>query len=216
MEHNFYKNTFWHTKRHFRTRSDETASALFIFIGAADNIRRNIVDEVNHHGIIDTLSWVSQSVADWTVPDVRHPKPVDVALNYYGQLTPNHVVGNKNYGHSSNHVKTSYGNRKRQTKYKSRNSIKNKLTRSQRPPLTAKRKPIISNKRRKNLLHRSLSMPGELPFMYICNLKTVCWNYFIKFIYCEKAKKTVEKTFFERQIELWDFFQFFKDSSLLL
>ena len=76
---------------------------IFIFIGAADNIRRNIVDEVNHHGIIDTLSWVSQSVADWTVPDVRHPKPVDVALNDYGQRTHNHVVGNKNYGHSSKH-----------------------------------------------------------------------------------------------------------------
>ena len=131
---------------------------IFIFIGAADNIRRNIVDEVNHHGIIDTLSWVSQSVADWTVPDVRHPKPVDVALNYYGQLTPNHVVGNKNYGHSSNHVKTSYGNRKRQTKYKSRNSIKNKLTRSRRPPLTAKRKPM-PNKRRKNPSSYSFDSP---------------------------------------------------------
>ena len=141
---------------------------MFIFIGAADNIRRNIVDEVNHHGIIDTLSWVSQSVADWTVPDVRHPKPVDVALNYYGQLTPNHVVGNKNYGHSSNHVKKSYGNRKRQTKYKSRNSIKNKLTRSQRPPLTAKRKPIISNKRRKN--------PSSYSFDHVLYKKTINQN----------------------------------------
>ena len=141
---------------------------IFIFIGAADNIRRNIVDEVNHHGIIDTLSWVSQSVADWTVPDVRHPKPVDVALNYYGQLTPNHVVGNKNYGHSSNHVKKSYGNRKRQTKYKSRDSIKNKLTRSQRPPLTAKRKPIISNKRRKN--------PSSYSFDHVLYKKTINQN----------------------------------------
>ena len=107
------------------------------------------MDEVNHHGIIDTLSWVSQSIADWTVPQVRHPKPVDIALNYYGHDASKHV-GNINYGHSSKRVTNPYVDRNVRTRHKS-SSIKNKSTRSRRPPVTAKRKPWKQHKRKKNI-----------------------------------------------------------------
>ena len=134
-----------------------------IFSGAANNIRRNIADEVNHHGIIDTLSWVSQSIADWTVPQVRHPKPVDIALNYYGHKKPHHV-GNINYGHSSKH---SIRTRKKNNNKK---SIRTKPRRSRRPPPTTKRRPWKQHKRRKNNLLPSNS------YQNLFNKKTIDKN----------------------------------------
>ena len=121
--------------------------SVFARKGLASNIRRNLADEVNRHGIIDTLSWVSQSIADWTVPKVHHPKPVDIALNYYAHSKPPHHIENIKYGHSSKLELNSLFNKHVRTKIGS-DSVKSKLTRSRRPPLTAKRK-TMPNKRKK-------------------------------------------------------------------
>ena len=98
---------------------------------------------------------------------MRHPKPVDIALNYYGHQRPKHV-GSINYGHSSKHTINSFVDRNIQKKrQKSHHSIKNKLTRSRRPPLTAKRKPM-PNKRRKN--------PSSYSFDSLLHKKTTNQN----------------------------------------
>ena len=78
------------------------------------------------------------------MPKVRHPKPVDIALNYYG---PNHV-GKINHGHSSKPILNSLFSKHVRTR-NINNSVKNKITRSRRPPLTAKRKSML-NKRKNN------------------------------------------------------------------
>ena len=79
------------------------------------------------------------------MPQVRHPKPVDIALNYYGHKKPNHV-GNLNYGHSSKHkLKT-------RKKSSSKNAIRSKPTRSRRPALTTKRRPWKQHKRKKDYI----------------------------------------------------------------
>ena len=129
--------------------------------GAANNIRRNIADEVNQHGIIDTLSWVSQSIADWTVPQVRHPKPVDIALNYYGHKRPKHV-GNVNYGHSSKH------NLRTRKKSNSNKYSRTKPTRSRRPNLTTKRRPWKQHKRKKDYV-----LPPGYSYQNLFNKKTI-------------------------------------------
>lgn len=60
------------------------AGSLNLGRSVARNVRRNFVEEVGHNGVWDTVSWVWQSIVNWKVPTVKHPQPVDVALNYYG------------------------------------------------------------------------------------------------------------------------------------
>jgi len=40
-------------------------------------------DEFQHNGILGTLGWVWDSITHWKAPKVKHPKPLDVALNNY-------------------------------------------------------------------------------------------------------------------------------------
>ena len=62
------------------------------YFSAIRTLRRNLSDEVRRNGFPGTLSWVSQSLADWSVGgprgrgNVKHPRPIDVALgNYYNR-----------------------------------------------------------------------------------------------------------------------------------
>ena len=133
---------------------------LLSTLGVVQNIRRNLSDEVDSNGIIDTLSWVSQSLADWTVPQVHHPRPEDVALNYYSQAYHNYDnVGSFIHGHSSskyssnniNNIKYLAGSKTLKPRYTSSDRRKT-IQRPHRPPLTAKRKSMPKERRRKPFL----------------------------------------------------------------
>ena len=57
---------------------------LFNFFSAfARNVRRNLSDEIQHNGVAGTISWVINSIRHFTGSNVKHPKPLDVALNNY-------------------------------------------------------------------------------------------------------------------------------------
>lgn len=88
--------------------------------------RRNLSDEVESNGAANTLNWVSQSIADWTVPDVRHPAPIDVALGTYftsgGKRRRRPEVANKsrNRHRSQQQQQTSKRKQRRNNKHKVR------------------------------------------------------------------------------------------------
>ncbi len=52
-------------------------------LAVARNVRRNLNDEMEHSGLLSTLSWIF----NWKVPKVSHPRPMDVALNNYAHYT---------------------------------------------------------------------------------------------------------------------------------
>ena len=57
---------------------------LFLFFSAfARNVRRNLSDEIQHNGVTGTISWIVNSIRNFTGSKVKHPKPLDVALNNY-------------------------------------------------------------------------------------------------------------------------------------
>ena len=139
-----------------------TLRFIFTFKGVVRNIRRNLSDEIDHNGIIGTLSWVSQSIADWTVPNVRHPKPVDVALNYYGQDAPNYL-GSLNHGHSR---KPAVPAKRRKpyagisTTLRPRNSAN-----THRKTIKVPRRPKPTSKR-KTMLNKIKNSPSSYPLSY--------------------------------------------------
>ena len=95
------------------------------------------------------------------MPQVRHPKPVDIALNYYGHKRPKHV-GNVNYGHSSKH------NLRTRKKSKTNKYSRTKPTRSRRPNLTTKRRPWKQHKRKKDYV-----LPPGYSYQNLFNKKTI-------------------------------------------
>ena len=81
---NFYEANFYYSdtgflpfrccfgmKRHLQD--------CWLFSDVARNVRRNLSEEVDHSGLLSTLSWIF----NWRVPPVKHPHPMDVALNNY-------------------------------------------------------------------------------------------------------------------------------------
>ena len=67
---------------HFHLLSIEqiTQNWLYDYVtDVARNVRRNLSAEVDQSGLLSTLSWIF----NWRVPQIKHPHPMDVALNNY-------------------------------------------------------------------------------------------------------------------------------------
>jgi hypothetical protein len=86
-------NTYQELPKHFRKCLISQVPATYLllyyknninnFPAVARNVRRNLEDEIEHNGVISTLGWVWDSISHFRLPKVKHPKPLDVALNNY-------------------------------------------------------------------------------------------------------------------------------------
>lgn len=79
----------------------------------ARNVRRNLAEEVDHSGLLSTLSWIF----NWRVPKISHPKPLDVALNTYSNYKTRPYLNRRRKNHYKNEK---WSRRKRKNHVKSR------------------------------------------------------------------------------------------------
>ena len=98
----------------------------------ARNVRRNLSAEVDQSGLLSTLSWIF----NWRVPQIKHPHPMDVALNNYA----------------------SYAKSKRRRQRLPKPSAVNKWSRRKR-----KRIPVTN---RNSFQHRSSELSHSSPYPF--------------------------------------------------